>query len=97
MKINFDHWWFDAVWFFVLAVLLSGCVRTSVSIRPDGSADASRTAVLYPFEMGSLIYNPTNRQMSVTQYRTDGGQELTADITARVISNLIKGGLIGAN
>lgn len=75
------------------AVMLSGCVRTVVKINSDGSADAWRTAFLYPFEMGTFNYNPTNGAINVSGYKTDGGQDLASETAAKTAAYFLKSGV----
>ena len=71
-------------------LLLGGCVRTTVKAI-DGNISVNRTAVLYPFKVEGLEYDPTNKIFSIRSYDTDGGSELAEGIAKGVAEGVAKG------
>ena len=71
-------------------LLTAGCVQTKLECN-GSDWTLSRTAWLYPFEMGSLEFCPTNGTIHITSYKAEIGSATLENIAEKVAKGVVQG------
>lgn len=75
----------------LLAAMLMGCTRTTITRKADGAWTMQRSSFLQRLEIpGATI--ATNGTWTLKGYSTDGG----ADVTSKIVSAAVEGAVKGA-
>jgi len=75
----------------LLAALLAGCTRTTITRKADGAWTMQRSSFLQRLEIPSAAI-ATNGTWTLRGYSTDGG----ADVTSKIVSAAVEGAVKGA-